>query len=151
MASPFARDTQSAPITVPFDSEHSIVVRRLTGGEVEEAERVALRGFVNGKPTRGFSAHIARIFAGAGTDADAVKAANDPLKGYDRITLIRGGLVSWTYKEPIAPGVVDGVLVDAIDGLTDEAQEFMATEVARLTWPWKFQTVEQYEADRKNG
>ena len=140
MSSPFASECVSDPIPFPVDPDQSFVVRKLRGGEVEAAEREALRNFVSGRSSRGFAGHVARIFAGAGTEADAAKAASDPLAGYDRLALIRAGLVSWTYDKPLA----------AIDDLDDEAQELIATAVMKQTKPWLFQTAEEAERARKN-
>lgn len=141
MASPFASESQSDPIPFTCDPAQSYVVRKLTGGEVESAEREALKSFVSGRSSRGFAGHIARIFAGANTPEDMEKAAADPLKGYDRVSLIRSGLVSWTYEKSTTAGV---------DDLDDEATEQIARSVMQQTKPWLFQTAEEREAARKN-
>lgn len=160
MPSPFARHSISKPITLPFDPDHSIVMRKLTGGEVEAAERAHMLSLVNGKSARGWAGRLARIFAGAEpVTAEAVQAlAADPLSGYDRLTVARAGLVSWTYDLPTTPHAIPAtdpdakpVLYDPVADLDDEALEFIAREVAKKTWPSRFQTVEQMEADRKNG
>lgn len=113
----------------------------------------------------------------AANDIGEVKA--DPLNGYDKYFICAKGIVAWTYAEslsPIPPFDMKAVLemarrgdieqaievvttiplhrpwaVPAIDDLDDDALTFFATEIMRLTKPSLFETVDEQEADRKNG
>lgn len=154
MSSPFASHTKSGQIQVPWDPEHWIEVRGLTGKEVEAAEREHMRGVISGKSSRGWAKSLAMIFSGAANlaERDITEALSDPLAGVDRTAIVRAGLVSWSH------GAVDAYLDEAtkqfhdpIGDLQDEPLEFIAREVWRRTKPWVFQTAEERAAERKNG
>lgn len=155
----FASQTKSDPIPVPFDPPHTIVVRALTGRELDIAEAEDLKGFVAGRSPRGWAATFAKaLAAGTATDADAAQALADPLRGYDRHALITFGLVSWSYRnEPHEKPAKDSdfdphVPTDAQRrDLKDEMVEFAAREVMKRTKPERFQTAEEYQEARKNG
>ena len=51
------------------------------------------------------------------------------------------GIVSWSMDETVTP--------ERIEDLEDEAVQFIATEVLRLTKPTLFQAVEQREVEEK--
>jgi hypothetical protein len=80
---------------------------------------------------------------GLATALDAAKAISDPLAGYDRLSLAQSGVKAWSYDKPVTPATVADV--------DDDALEFFATAVLKLTKPGLFQTPEEREADRKNG
>lgn len=126
---------------MPMDTGQWVVVRKLTGRECETAERAGMLGMVNGKSSRGWAGRLARIFAGEGVTSDIVEQLqSDPMCGFDRSEVVRGGLVSWSYNRP---------LTDIAD-LDDEALDFIAIEVMRLTKPGRFQSADEREAARKN-
>jgi hypothetical protein len=141
----FASLTQSTPILVPFDPPNTVTVRRLTGREVEDAQAAHLRGLVNGQSPRGWSSAFHRLLTkGLGTEADVVKVMTDPLSGFDRLSVARAGLVAWSYDRPIKPTPraatkdTPAYLDDPVADLSDEALEFIAIEVMRLTKPERF-------------
>ena len=151
----FASQTQSDPIPVPFDPPHTVTVRKLTGREVEAAQTEHMKSLVAGRSARGWSAAFHRLIAGVATPADAQKALADPLEGYDRTALVRAGLVAWSYALPIrriettATDTTTVTVVDAVEDLVDEALEFIAGEVLRLTKPALFLTPALAEDDQK--
>lgn len=158
MASPFASLTKSDPIPLPFDSAHSVVVRGLSGREVEGAQASHARGVAIGR-TRIWNQNFKAILEqGLVKAAELSAALNDPLTGFDRFEVVRAGLVSWTYPQPIKAtaakaAVGDTAAVDAYDPIedaSDELVEFIAREVMRRTKPHLFQTADEAETARKN-
>jgi hypothetical protein len=141
----FARTTTS---TVPFEDGAVFVIRRLTGVELEKAQAAHLKSFVNGRSPRGWSGALTRILNGAGvpSDLDAVKA--DPLAGFDRLAVAKFGIVS--LNDEAVPPAIEATDPHLADGFTDEALEFVAREVIRLTKPNLFLTPEQQTDARKN-
>jgi len=103
-----------------------------------EAARVDLR-----------STFMRRAAAGIATNADAEKVLHDPLSGYDRITLCKEGVKAWTCVDK--DGKPLPVTPEAINDLDEDALEWMATQVLKLTKPSLFQTDDEKAADRKNG
>lgn len=153
----FASQTKSDPIPVPFDPPHTIVVRKLTGRELDLAEAEDLKGFVAGRSPRGWAATFTKALAnGTATDADADRALADPLNGFDRHFLVSFGLVSWTYtneatekkqKKDVDPHTPTAA---QLADLSDEMVEFIAVEVMKRTKPERFQTVAEMQAAQKN-
>lgn len=154
----FASQTKSDPIPVPFDPPHTIVVRSLTGRELDLAEAEDLRGFVSGRSPRGWAATFHKALAnGTATDADAQQALADPLNGYDRHVVARFGVVSWSYRnEPTEKQAKDAAFDPhtptpaQLTDLSDEMVEFIAVEAMKRTKPDRFQTLEEMEAAQKN-
>jgi hypothetical protein len=139
----FASET-TATVPLPFDPPETITIQKLTGADVERAQAAHLSATVAGKTPRGWEQLFKNAVAkGIATDADAARMLNDPLAGYDRITIVRAGLKAWSYKR-----AVDAAAIDDID---DESLEFIATEIMRLTKPALFQTPEEREAAKKKG
>lgn len=140
----FASQTQ-ATLPIPFDAPHTITIRKLTGKEVQQAQADDARGMVNGG-ARTWAERLKRMVATA--DPKAMEAVRDPLIGYDRFSVIRAGLLAWSYPESITPTETR----DAITDLDDEAADFIATEILKLTKPALFlATAEAVKDDQKNG
>jgi hypothetical protein len=141
MGSPFASHTTSDPIPLPFDAPNWVQVRKLTGRELEQAAASGRDLFLGGNG-RMFPALLRRALEHGATDPDVLHAIRDPLTGYDRYALVRFGLVAWSYPQSVKPltanDKVNGQTIDAIDDLDDEAVDFIATEVLRLTKPHLF-------------
>lgn len=152
MGSPFASLRVSDPIALPFDPPNTITVRKLTGRHVELAQAAHLRSLVAGQSARGWEAKLRRSLD-SGDEQQVRAVLADPLNGYDRHTVVAFGLVSWTYANANVEkdGDPHKPTPKQIDDLDDEALEFIATEVMRLTKPHLFQTIEEAEAARKNG
>lgn len=135
----FASKYQSEPLQIP-GTEQTCIVRKLTGAECEESERVALDNSIRGRSARGWAGKLSRIFAGETLTPDVLdELQSDPLAGHDRLTLARRGLVSWTCEEPTT----------SVSDLDDDALQFIATEVMRMTKPERFMTPEQRESATK--
>jgi hypothetical protein len=154
MGSPFASHTQSDPIELPFDRPNWIVVRRLTGREIEAAA-TAHRGQLTSGSAWAWPSLIRLALEKGVSDPEVVAALADPLLGYDRYALVRTGLAAWSYPQSITPVTVKhegqpDQIVDAVDDLVDEAVDFAARQVLRLTKPGLFLTTEaEVEAAQK--
>lgn len=147
----FASRTQQT-IALPFDEPHTVTIRRLTGREVERAQSEHLKSMVGGRSARGWSGAFQRIIAGLAAPADAERALADPLSGYDRFAIVRSGLVAWSYPDPLKPDPLKPAVagtVDAIEDLDDDAVEFIAREILRITKPALFLTEEEAKAAQK--
>lgn len=141
MASPFASLVTSDPIPLPFDSGQWIRVRKLTGKQYEAVQQSHRAGFVTGDKWAGFFRAVAE---GGPTSESTRKILSDPLTGHDRYALITEGLVAWSYEQVVG--------ADAIADLDDDAIDFIAREVLKLTKPSLFiETIDDAETERKNG
>ncbi len=155
MASPFASHSK-VTVEVPGDPTQTVTYRKLTGLEVEQAQSEHLKGIIAGRSARGWSAAFQRVLAKGATDADAAAVVADPLTGYDRLAIVRAGLVDWSYPLPVQSQSItrtgDTVMsaVDYVADLDDETLEWLAREILKLTKPGLFQTPDEAEAVRKN-
>jgi hypothetical protein len=158
VGSPFARLIVSDPVPLPFDEGQWVQVRKLTGREIEAAADAHRSGLTSGS-ARAWPAIFRRAIEKGASDPVVLKALADPLTGYDRFALVRSGLVAWSYPQsvtPIAakagkPGAAAVEASDAIEDLDDEAVDFIATEILRLTKPALFLATEEgAEAAQKN-
>jgi len=143
----FASHTQ-ATVAIPFDPPHTVTVRRLTGRELEAAA-AAHRGELTSGSARAWPAILRRALEKGPSDPLVLQALAHPLMGYDRFSLVRSGLVAWSYALPIKPPLTPGEHVDAVEDLDDEGVEFIATEVLRLTKPALFLTPEAAAEEKK--
>lgn len=135
----FAADT-TATWPIPSDPTQTVTIRKLTGRELDRAQQEHLSALVSGRPARGWASVFTRAIKD-GVSTDAV-VPHDPLNGFDRFTVIKSGLTGWTYPKPVTPEI--------IETLDDDAVEFLATEILRLTKPSLFQTVAEQEGAQKN-
>ena len=129
----FASQTQET-IALPFALPHTITIRKLTGREYEAVQQAAINIFRVGEARpRGFSVLMRKLLAKdiTTTAAEVEQALRDPLTGFDRYAVIGAGLVSWTLTEKL----------DAVMDLDDEAAEFIAVAIMRLTKPALFQAA----------
>jgi hypothetical protein len=159
MPSPFASLTTSPRIPLPFDDGQWVQVRKLTGRESDAAQDAHRGQFASGN-AKGWAVTFRRALEKGATDPDVLKALRDPLTGYDRHSVIRFGLVAWSYPQSIKPVAGKAATdkepaveaFDAIADLDDEAVDVIAREVMRLTRPGLFiESVEDAEQARKNG
>jgi hypothetical protein len=151
MSSPFASLTVSDRIPLPFDEGQWIQVRKLTGRECERAQE-AHRGNLTTSSPRSWAATFRRMLEQGKSDPEVLQAIRDPLTGYDRFTLIRCGLVRWSYPHSLTPPLTPGAGTDYVDDLDDEAVDFIATEVLRVTKPALFHATEEDAAvEKKTG
>lgn len=149
----FASDSRRT-VPVPFAAPHTVTIQKLSGREVERAQAEHLAAFQGNRSPRGWAAIFQRALEnGAATDKDAQRALVDPLNGYDRFAVVRAGLKGWSFTVTDYKGTEQpkALTPEAIGDLDDEALEFIAVEVMRLTKPGLFLTVEEREAAQKNG
>jgi hypothetical protein len=154
VGSPFASQTVSDPIPLPFDPPHTVTVRKLTGRECDAAADSHRAQFASHHP-RLWPALLRRALEHGASDPEVLTAIRDPLLGYDRFALVRAGLVAWSYPQsitPLTPAQIAEGVTDPVEDLDDEAVDFIATAVLRLTKPGLFHaTEEDAQTARKNG
>lgn len=144
----------TATIPVPGDAPHTVTIGKLTGRQLELAQAAHLKDFVGDVSPRGWPRMFkAALDKGTALESDARHMLNDPLIGYDRLSIVRSGLKAWTYTVTNGTGEQKPreITAKAVDDLDDEALEHFAIEIMRLTKPGLFLTPEEGEAARKNG
>jgi hypothetical protein len=146
----FAKQHTST-IPLPFDEPNTVTIRRLSGRQLERAGEASLSTTVRRTQAIGrFQALQAAVLevarSGSATDAAMMaaleKVNGDPMQWYDRDTLIREGIVSWTYGEPVGP--------DTLSDLVPEAFELLSLEILKFAKPDLFLTPDEREEARKN-
>lgn len=144
----------TATIPIPFDAGQTVTLRKLTGREIEAAQEAHRATLASGS-AKSWAATFRRALEKGATDPDVLKAIRDPLTGYDRYALVRSGLVAWSYPLPIqrtqttATGTTVVSVVDAVDDLDDEAVDWIAREVLRLTKPTLFHATAAEAVEEK--
>lgn len=116
----FASDTQET-IALPMDPPHTVTIRKLRGGEYEQAQVDGLK-----RSARSWADQL-QVAVNTGRLEDLKTKVNDPLFGFDRVAVIQAGLMAWTYDDPPTPA--------RIADLDDEAMEFLARAILTLTKP----------------
>lgn len=157
----FASLTQ-ATVQIPFDPPHTITVRKLTGKEIEQAQAANVKNAAAGILGRDWNERVKRRMrqgidelrlkaltpeelAARENEAAAVELEH-PLNGFDRHTIIKAGLVAWSYDTGKGEAAIKAARAKAIEDLDDEGADFVALEILRLTKPALFQTAEEREA-----
>lgn len=150
-------------VPVPGDAPNSVTIRKLAPKHLKEArDIVAEARAVEWRKTMremmdiGGPAVISELqnelrkamgldaTAEAATDAPAKDAtAADPMADYDAVTLLRHGVIGWTYDRAHS--------LDAYEDLDEGVRDALAAEILRLTKPELFQTSTEVEAEQKNG
>lgn len=162
MSSPFAHATAS--LEIPFDPPHTVTVQQLNGRQLGKAKQVFFNNLIAEVQVRGgakVQKDVETLFQvdAADVTAEVEKLKSDPLNGFDKYTLLYDGIKGWSYPQslervPVAELTSDGraitvMRVPAIDALSDEAVDFFATEIMRLTKPSLFQTKEEAKAAQR--
>jgi hypothetical protein len=146
MSSPFA-SRYTDTLSLPTDPTETITIQRVPGDVIERAQAVHLHSMAAGRTPRGWAGVFQKILAaGTATAVDAQKALDDPLAGYDRHVLVADGVKAWTYKHD--DGTPKPVTAEAIADLDDEAMEYLAVAIMKLTKPALFAV--NPEAAQKN-
>ncbi len=136
-------------VTVPGETPTTVVIHKLSGKDYDAAQFVHMTGTATGRGRNWATRFVALASAGTATADDAKKVFADPMAGFDRLSLVKSGIVSWSCTK--ADGKPMDVTPEAINDLDDEALELLAKAVLKLTKPALFQTADEYEADQKNG
>ena len=145
----FASLTTSDRVPLPFDEGQWVKVRKLTGSEYEAAQVAHRVEFVAGDKWAGL---FRRALEQGPSAADVQKALADPLTGFNRYVLVRAGLVAWSYDGAINRVEPAADVYDAIRDLDDDAVDFIAREVLKLTKPGLFvETPEAADEEKKSG
>ena len=139
--------TSTRTIALPSAPGQTVTIHKLSGKAYDEAQYAHMIGVATGRGRNWATTFLRRAAAGTATTADAAKVLADPLSGFDRLALVKGGLVAWTCEEAGQPKPVTEA---AIEDLEDEPLEFLATAILRLTKPALFLTPEEDAAERKN-
>lgn len=139
--SPFAsRNVVTIPI--PGLEGQTATIRALAGRHLDAARQESMRKSLALFKDMDMAA-IKQVTQVTGAQiADATAA--DPLIGYDEATLIQRAVVAWTLGEQ--PPTID----DCQD-LDEDTKTPLAREVLRWSKPSLFKTVDELEADQKNG
>ncbi len=147
----FASQTQET-FPIPWDPPHTVTVRKLTGKEVEAAQEAHHGSIATGR-ARSWATTFRRMLEKGASDPEVLKAIADPLTGYDRFAVIQAGLRAWTYPPRLMPpadlkdlGVRATIAAEreqAIDDLDDEAADYIATVILKLTKPGLFHATEE--------
>jgi hypothetical protein len=116
-------------VAIPFDEPHTVTIQKLTAKSLAAARQATVAASMELVKAIGGQA-IGRELAdlGSAAVADQVEQVQaDPLRRYDRSTVLAKGITSWTYSEPLTP--------ERLDDLTDEAADFLARAILTLTLP----------------
>jgi hypothetical protein len=157
-----SKNTKSLPI--PFDPPHEVLIRQLSGEQLERASAAFLVKLFAGIHDRGGASvqkDVQQLFDKSDDKADEeIKAVQaDPLNGLDVYEVMSGGIVGWSYAESLERVKVEEIdrfgnkvtvlRIPALLDLSDEARRFLATEIMRLTKPSLFETKEAAKASQK--
>lgn len=165
MASPFASRVR-VTLAIPFDPPNEVTIQKLSGRHLERARNVFMTGLFLDVQARGGAAvqkDMQTLFkkddpaAAKEAEEQVKKVQANPLNGFDPYVIAQAGIVSWTYPESLTPERVvtdtagsTEMRVQALDDLDEDALNWFATEIMRITKPSLFQTPEEEAAERKN-
>jgi hypothetical protein len=133
-------------VTMP--DGHTVTIHKLSGKDYEAAQFEHMVGVATGRGRNWAQRFVRLASQGTATDADAQRVLNDPLSGFDRLSLVKAGVSAWSYLVSDQPKPVTAAAIEDFD---DESLELLATQVLRLTKPALFQTLADREAAQKNG
>jgi hypothetical protein len=131
-------------VEIPFDPPQTVTIQKLAGRHLEKARQAQQAAAVDTLQRMGGSA-FQRDMAALGDPAAVAKRVAavqaDPLNGFDRAALLQAGIKAWTYDEPVTPA--------SFDDLSEEAVDYLAREILKLTKPALFRTGDEQEAEKK--
>jgi hypothetical protein len=148
----FASDTTKT-IDLPFAEGHSAVIRKLSGFQLGKAQKAFFNDLIQGVVDRGgakVQKDIEALFAKAPDEFNAEVAVvkSDPLNGLDKYTVVAMGVNQLSTRSDWA-GLKSAERVALAQEMDEEALDFLATEVMRLTKPALFLTGEEAVAEKK--
>jgi hypothetical protein len=93
-------------VPIPHEPGKTITFRQLNWVQLEEAERVRSASVL--RNLREMGPEIMREMQGVQREAveAAPTVAQDPLATYDRATLLKYGIVGWSYPEPVSAATI---------------------------------------------
>lgn len=102
---------------VPGEPDTWMVFRRLNALQLEAAERARSRAVIREHVSLGADVLEAIQAWSTPNNAEALRqAVRNPLNTYDRSTVLRAGIVEWSYGDPVQPEQVDD-----LDKVTSDA------------------------------
>lgn len=118
-----SRNAREVPI--PHEPGEWLKLRPLSWKQLDDARKARTREAVKSsvEMTREMGPELMAQIRSARTETAAESAPADPSEAYDRATLLRLGIVGWSYEEPVSP--------EAIDDLDEETAEWAARELLR--------------------
>lgn len=135
--------TETLP--VPRDEAQSVTIRRLSPAALRRASEAAQLAAVEAarRMREAMGPALAETLDRVTPGQMAEAKAADPLLAYDRIALMEAGIVSWTYDRPVT--------AETLADLDDDAQDWLAGAILRLSKPSLYRTEAEQEDARKNG
>ena len=118
----------SRVVPLPFDEPHTVTIQKLSGKALAEARQAAIAAsvaFVKALGGAAFGRELAAATAGREDAATVTAGGEDPIRQYDRLTVLAKGVTAWTYDEPLA----------RIDDLDEQAADFLFRAILDLTLP----------------
>jgi hypothetical protein len=115
--------TRTVPL--PFDEPHTVTIQKLSGkalAAARQAQVAASMDLVRSMGGATFGRELAAVDPAAVDEAKA-----DPLRPYDRSTVLAKGVKAWTYEQPPTP--------DRLDDLDEQAADFLFRAILELTLP----------------
>lgn len=129
--SPFTSAVTKVLDQIPGAEGHTVTIRMLNGKRLRKAADASMMAALEKFKQVGGAAVLKEIEALGGEQAAREKGqhviAADPLQGYDRDTLIEGGVLAWTFEEPLTR--------DAIENLREGIADYLAAEILALAKP----------------
>ena len=115
--------TRTVPL--PFDDPHTVTIQRLSGKALQAARQAQIAASMQLVQAMGGAA-IGRELAEVPPEAVAA-AQTDPMRQYDRPTVLAKGVKAWTYSEAVTPST--------LDDLDEQAADFVFRAILELTLP----------------
>jgi hypothetical protein len=129
-----SRVTKDIPV-----GDQTVVIRKLAPRHLEKAAKEAQRKSLDDFKAMGGAAFLKEWQDVTEKKPDAPDVAPDPMHGYDAVTLLESGIVSWSFEEAVTRESFEDLDADTLD--------LLSREVLKLSKPSLF--VDQ-EAARKN-
>ena len=135
--------TETLP--VPRDEAQSVTIRRLSPAALRRAAEAAQLAAVESarRMREAMGPALAETLDRVTPEQMQQAKQADPLLSYDRISLMEDGIVSWTYDR--------AVTAETLADMDDDAQDWLAGAILRLSKPSLYRTEDESENARKNG
>jgi len=117
-------------VPLPFDEPHEVTIQKLSGKHLAAARQASVAASMEFVRTMGgaaFGQELTAALSSAHAAEQAAAVQADPVRRYDRATVLAKGVKAWTYTEPITPAT--------LDDLDEQAADYLAREILALTLP----------------